>query len=354
MHNPLSTRHTGPGSLSAPSGRHFCSLFAGMATLLACLAPPAAQADDTTLAPSAALTCLTLPPGISAQPNYPAQLLERKSGGTLHVELLFTGPNKKPRFKVTSDETLDGFDQLSEVLQRHTEQYRLPCMSATDAPVTLRRDYVFDPLGPGKVMASAPVDAADAARQKQMACRTHIGGPDAKLPYPYLARLNGAEGKVMVRLRFTTPDKPPTVQVVVAASSPSLKQTAIQFSEGYRVPCLENGPLEMDQIFSFALVGNGRLLLRDAPLKTLLGAAKSYPKPAFFDLNKMACPFELRLTYKQPWGKNFVAELDQSSPERAALLDWLAGIVLNLNDQDSLAVLGDSFNVSVPCGSIDL
>lgn len=354
MPKPLNIRRNDLQLLSAPSTGLSGLLLAGMTTLLACLAPPAARANDTTLAPSATLTCLTLPPGAPPQPVYPVQLLERKNGGTLHVALLFTGPNKKPGFKVTGDETIEGFDQLAEVLQRHTEQYRLPCMSATDAPVTLRRDYVFDPLGPGKVMASAPVDATDAARRKQMACRTHIDGPDAKLRYPYLARLNAAEGKVLVRLRFTAPDSPPTVQIVAAPYSPSLRQTAIQFAQGYRVPCLENGPLELDQIFSFAIEGNGRLLLRDAPLKMLLGAAKSYPKPAFFDLTKMACPFELRITYKQPWGKNLVDELNQSNLERAPLMDWLSGIVLNLDEQDSLAVLGDRFNVSVPCGSIDL
>jgi hypothetical protein len=68
----------------------------------------------------------------------------------------------------------------------------------------------------------------------------------------------------------------------------------------------------------------------------------------------MACPFELRITYKQPWGKNLVDELNQSNPERAPLMDWLSGIVLNLDDEDGLAVLGDKFNVSIPCGNIDL
>lgn len=116
--------------LSAPSTCPSGLLLAGMTTLLACLAPPAALANDTTLAPSAALTCLTLPPGAPTQPVYPAQLLERKNGGTLHVELLFTSPNKKPGFKVKRDETIEGFDQLAEVLQRHTEQNGLPVRAA--------------------------------------------------------------------------------------------------------------------------------------------------------------------------------------------------------------------------------
>lgn len=340
--------------LSVPSIHRFRLLPVGMAMLLGCFAPPAVLANDTTLAPSAALACLTLPQDAPPQPGYPAQLLERKSGGTLQVELLFTGPDKKPVVKVTSHKTIEGFDQFTEVLVRHTEKYRLPCMGATDAPVTLRREYVFDPLGPDKVMASAPIDAADAARRKQMACLTHIDGPGAKVQYPRLARLNGAEGNLLVQLRFTAPDAPPTVQIVAAPRSPYLKNAAIQFSEGYRVPCLESGPLEIDHIFSFALEGSARLLLRDAPLQTLLDAAKSYPKPAFFDLNKMACPFDLRITYLQPWRKNRVAELNQSNPERKPLLDWLAGIVLNLDERESQAVLGDRFKVSVPCGSIDL
>jgi hypothetical protein len=120
------------------------------------------------------------------------------------------------------------------------------------------------------------------------------------------------------------------------------------------VPCLKNGPLELDQIFSFQIAGNSRYLLRDTTLMTLLASAKSYAKPAFFDLNKMSCPFELRIKYIQPWRKNYVAELNQSNPARAPLLNWLAGITLNLSEQQNLAVLGDQFNLEIPCGIIDL
>lgn len=352
MHHPF--RHYRPALRLLTTSNTQRLLFTGMAALLASLASPVALADEVRLAPSATLTCLTLPPGVPEQPTYPAELLERKEGGTLHVELTFTAPDKKPGFKLTGDKSFEGFDRLSELVQAHTDQYRLPCMSATGASVTMRQDYVFDPLGPGVVMASAPVDAADAARRKQVACRTHISGANAKPDYPATSATREEEGKVWVRMRFTAPDRPPTVKIVAATPHGTLRNAATNFSEGYRLPCLQNGPIEVDQIYSFGVEGSSRMLLRDMPLKTFLGAAKSYPKPAYFDLNSMACPFELRISYKQPWGKNHVAELDQSNPARAPLLNWLGGIVLSLTDKQGLAVMGDQFNVEIPCGTIDL
>jgi hypothetical protein len=218
----------------------------------------------------------------------------------------------------------------------------------------LRQDYVFDPLGPGVVMASAPVDAADAARRKQLACRTHIDGPRAKPAYPATSAARAEEGKILVRMRFTAPDRPPTVQIVAATPHRALRQAATNFSEGYRLPCLENGQLELDQVYAFVQEGSSRLLLRDMSLKTVLGAAKTYAKPAFFDLNKMGCPFELRISYYQPWIKNHVAELNQSNPARAPLLNWLAGMVLDLPEKQNLTVMSDKFNLEIPCGIIDL
>lgn len=34
--------------------------------------------------------------------------------------------------------------------------------------------------------------------------------------------------------------------------------------------------------------------------------------------------------------------------------NWLSGIKMNLSDEQSMAVLGDNFTLTIPCGTIDL
>jgi hypothetical protein len=81
-------------------------------------------------------------------------------------------------------------------------------------------------------MPSGPVDTADVARKQQLACRTHIDGPKAAPLYPADAYAKEAEGNVLVRMRFTAPDSPPTIQVIAATSFSALKQSASRFSKG--------------------------------------------------------------------------------------------------------------------------
>jgi hypothetical protein len=58
--------------------------------------------------------------------------------------------------------------------------------------------------------------------------------------------------------------------------------------------------------------------------------------------------------YLRPHLSNHVKELDSSRPERRPFLDWLSRVTLNLNEKTNTAVLGDTFTVHVPCGTLSL
>jgi hypothetical protein len=68
----------------------------------------------------------------------------------------------------------------------------------------------------------------------------------------------------------------------------------------------------------------------------------------------MACPFELKIGYRQPFMTNAVEEAEPTNPARKPFIDWLKQVRLNLSEDDSLGVLGDSFFLSVPCGKLDI
>jgi hypothetical protein len=68
----------------------------------------------------------------------------------------------------------------------------------------------------------------------------------------------------------------------------------------------------------------------------------------------MGCPFDLRLSYYRPHRRNVVSELENTNPARAAFMDWLSMVTLNLDSANNTAILGDQITVSVPCGKLDL
>ena len=73
-----------------------------------------------------------------------------------------------------------------------------------------------------------------------------------------------------------------------------------------------------------------------------------------FDFNTMNCPFEVTLAYRQPYRRNRVGQVGEPHPARQALLEWLAGLELNLPDTTLDAVWGDEVTLTVPCTKINL
>ncbi len=320
---------------------------AGFAALALAWVVPAHAQESTMLASSPAQECMTRG---TEPPEYPLELYERRDDATLNVELIFGGPDDAPRVVVKSDTAYDG--RFEAAVRKYVRQFRVPCMKAEDAPVRLRQVYVFTPNDGRKVAVSAPVDERAQERKAKLACITHV--LNIKAPsYSRNALLVDAQGPVIVNLRFVQPDAPPEVRILAAAHK-LLKQEIEDYSAGLRLPCLEGDTISLNRLYDFKLVGGERTVLRDTKLPQLLASARNLTAPVFFNFDTMGCPFDVRMTYFQPYLSNDVHELETSRPARQPFLDWLSGLTLNLDEKTNLRVVGKQMTIGVPCGSLDL
>ena len=315
---------------------------------LACCAAGSAVAQNTTLEPSSALQCLTR--GAAAAPTYPPDLLERKDGTTIEVELTFNAPDAAPKVKVLGDQARD--DRFEDAVRAHVRAFRVPCLRPDDRSVVLRQVYVFTPNDGRKVVSSEPVDERSKAHWAKLDCMSHVlkmKQPD----YPDDARRADSQGAVLVHLRFTKPDAPPEVRVLAAADK-FLRREVEAYTAGLRLPCLDGDEISINRTFLFEIVGGGRTVFKDTTLQQLLASARNLATPVYFDFGSMGCPFDVRLTYNQPYLPNGVGELLTANPARKPFLDWLTRLTLNLDEKTNLRVVGQQMNISVPCGSLDL
>jgi hypothetical protein len=244
-------------------------------------------------------------------------------------------------------------DRLDDAVTDFVEQYRVPCMQAANGAVILLQEYNFDGDGRSWVMASPTRDSADPQRAAQLSCIQHLV-PNSKPTYPRSSLRKGEEGTLIAKMHFTAADQPPGIEWVAPPPHRDLRIAVERYTAGFRMPCLRNGPVDAMRVYQFVINGGARTVLRDSTLIEFLATAKDLRTPAFFDLNTMSCPFDVRLSYYRPYTKNGIQQLDTLAPERASFLRWLAEVTLDFNPAQSLKVFGNSMIITVPCGKLDL
>ncbi len=325
---------------------------AGLLAGLAALAGSAhAQSPDVQLAPSRVVECLTPPTAQRGEPEYPFAPWKRGEGGRVLVEMVFGGPNLEPEVRVLENQ---GDDSLVKAVKTHVAAFRTPCAETADLPVRLRQEYVFMP-DKRKAVWTTPADAADPARRRLLGCMAAQDG--SKQPdYPTWARRAGLQGSLLAHLRFTAPDQPP--QVTTHAASRLMKDLAqhvvLPWAAKLRLPCIEGAAVEAVYTFSFRL-GDEVFGFRSLGFLQFLRAAKNLDQAgAAFDTTTMACPFDLRLQYRQPYYPSVVGEVGEPVPARQPLLAWLSTLELDLKPVQLDAVIGDIAKFTVPCVKIDL
>jgi hypothetical protein len=310
----------------------------------------AAGAQTVSLPLSRAIECLTPPASERGVPAYPAPELERRDGGTVRVELAFAGPEAAPRVRVLPPETFSG---LVDSVRSHVRQLRVPCMAAGGEPVRLLQEYVFRPDDGRPVFASQPVDEADAERERQLACLMRVSpGTQPEYPRP-MGRRDELQGSFLVQLRFDSPTAAPEVVFLAGPRAPHLRASVQAFVAGYRLPCLQGEPKSLNQAYVFKIERDTRRYLNDMQLMDFLRMARELP-PARFDFDTMGCPFDLRISHYQPFAVHDVRQVGESRTERSDFLRWIARIQLRLTDNQAQDLLATDFNLSVPCGRLDL
>ena len=308
----------------------------------------AAQATELTLSPSPAVRCLTPAMPERGAPEYPAREWKQGTPGRVLVELIFTTPDRRPEVKVLEH---GGSDDFVDAVRQHVNDLRVPCLEHADIPVRLRQEYLFRPTERG-ALSAAPVDTADAARQRMVACVVKAAPePD----YPLQALRQGVQGRLLVRMKFTGADQPPQVTVLARPASAVFTPAASAWAAKFRMPCHSGGPVTGEWLLLYRLKDATSYGFRELSLKQFVGAIRDIEtQRVFFDFNTMNCPFNVRLTYMQPYLRNGVREIEAREPARQPFLDWLSKASLKLTERNLDAVFGDSVVLTVPCGKIDL
>lgn len=323
---------------------------AGLCGLAGVAAPGLAPAQQTTLAPSAAVACLTPPPAERGQPEYPVMHYKSGTPGRVLASATFDETDWLPGPTIQIDQQ-EGGEEFVSAVQAHLRTLRVPCLPK-GGKATLQFDFVFNPNSP-RVFWKPPVDAADRQRQASLNCVIGVAGDD--LPaYPWRAREIGLQGRVWASLRYSAPDQPPEVKLHHRHAGRSLAPPVREWLANRRMPCHQGEPVDAEVTFVFRL-GDEVFGFKPMGLVQLMGSVKGIGKESLaLDTTAMGCPFDLKLTYRQPDAPNKLGQLGDYNPARQPLLDWLAGITLNLPPESLDSVYGDTADIHVPCVKINL
>lgn len=342
--------HQAMHSLKYPTSNFVLHVIFWVLALSCAMGTRGAHAQEYTLAPSAALSCLSRSAGASDKPAYPPEAYARKVRGLVKVTMVFNAPDQAPRVSV-DDENVN--EELVDSVQDYVKDYRLPCLRKGGPAITLRQEFLFEPNDGRKVMSTTPDDDDDTLRKSFIAC-IQTGEAKKALHYPAISESRAKQGNFLVNLTFSSPTEAPEVQWLAETYEPAMHDVILDYVKELRMPCLQKGPVNVSYYFRFMLEGGDSTVFKDMPLVKFLRAAKSFPRPAYFDMTSMACPFDLRITYRQPYVSNVVSELETTNANRKPLIDWLAKIALDIPERKANQLLGDTFTLSVPCGAIDL
>jgi hypothetical protein len=321
--------------------------------LAVCLAGSAQAAGSLGSPSSPAEQCLAPATADRVKPVYPAEMLEIKRDAVVRAAFTFTGPDSAPAVDI-DDKTGRDF---SDAVRRYARQLRVPCMHAGDPPVTLRQVFDFVPNDGRKVALSLPVDVDRMRRESVAPCGVQLTGKEIPFPeYPTRELRDRLEGNVVVRLHFFDAAAAPELTVLDDGGSHHFVDAVRPSVAALRMTCLGKEPIDLQVFYRFMVDGSAdRLVMRDLSLAQFIRAAKPVPAGSvYFDTTLMKCPFDVRLTFRQPWNPNRIDELDEDVESRRAFLEWLSTLEFRMPPRDANKVLGQSLVVRVPCARIDL
>jgi hypothetical protein len=319
--------------------------------LLSCAAGAPAWAEPTVSSePPAPQRCLTAEPGKAGIPEYPFDQLKREEQGRVQAELVFTLPTARPEVIVISSQ---GSTAFVDAVKDHARHLRVPCLRPDEGPARLRLDFVFRP-DDRKVVGSMPTTEEQRRRDAIVQCLVHNSGKKQP-PYPFQALRQQIAGRVVAVLRFITADGPPEVHLHARPYAAVLRQSLEEWSQGYRMPCLQGEPVQVTVKFVFKFEGDREYGMRNITLLQFMGSVRDIRKQhVAFDTHTMSCPFDLHVAHYQPQSENIVGQLGDYNAARQPLIDWLRAAELGLPARQLDAVFADRFTLHVPCVRFDL
>jgi hypothetical protein len=316
--------------------------------LLAGAAP--AWAQLTTLAPSAAVACLTPAADQRGVPEYPPMQLKAGTPGRVVASVTFKGTDWSPGPTI-SIEKQEGAEAFVEAVKTHLRTLRVPCLPR-DGQATLTFDFVFNPQSQ-RVYWNEPVDAADDGRRTLLKCAKNPNDEE-KPSYPEVAQREMRQGRIWAEVRFDSADQPPQFKLFHRPSATPLAISVERWLKSRRLPCFQGEPLNAHIQFTFLIEGSV-FGFKPLGLMQYMAFVKDIQSQRIaFDTHNMGCPFELRLRYLQPERANLVGEVGERHPARQPLLEWLATTTLSARGQTLDSLYADTADIMVPCVKIDI
>jgi hypothetical protein len=299
--------------------------------------------------PSPALGCLSVADGAPREPEFPFDQYKAGQAGRVVAAVTLPGGLFGNRIEILLSE---GDPAFVAATRSYLQALKAPCLKRGET-ATLKYDFVFQ-RDRRQVVWSLPSDALEEAQKPLATCVRHEKAGSTP-EYPQRARRDWIAGRVLGLLRFTSADGPPSVELLHRPSAKVFDAAILDWAAGLRMPCHPGGTVTVSQTYNFRFEGDHAFGFKALTLTQLLASGKGMRKRELaLDTTAMGCPFQLKLTYYQPLRRNDIGEVGQPNPERRPLLELLAGLELDLNEELNDSVYADTAEVDVPCVKINL
>ena len=314
---------------------------AGLSAVQAQTMLPDAAGED-------ALKCLQKERSAPRFPKRDAGLVE--STLFMRVQLQFTAPDQPPQVTILSNTATE---YMQDQVLHFVGGYRLPCLKAEQPAIKATQEFVFYPYAEpdGKPLRLLSGTEAD----EQFCIKT----PRRRFDMRY-SELDEGVMKVFLQADFKG-DGEQAPEVTVRYSSGTARVTAelVEYMKQYRMPCRKAGDArnQVGQHFLVAMNDSkpAKFGAKEFPLQSFLSSMSGLDKaPVYFDFDSMACPFQVKWTSMRPVLANEARVIGKRDPRRAEFLAWLAGLELKLESKVLRELLGESLQVSIPCGKLEL
>lgn len=296
------------------------------------------------------LTCLQMPVQ-AALSNL------QDSAGFIRAQLTFTQADAAPTVVWLAPDSVT--PEVKQAALAQFAVYRLPCLKGPPVRAVQEAQYqqglgwLWPPVRPVATVASP-----------QSACLQQ----PASMTLPQAPVFSEGFVRVIAETRFDDAHpEAPDATVVLLNSRGDRKipkwfgQQVRNFVARDRLPCRQVGEpvraFRTEFTFFVDVSPAPEVKLASLSLTDLLNKVPGRKDMrAFFDLDSMSCPFQLRLTHWQPAWPNEVREVEAtaSAPNlnRRELMAWLAELDVDSAPHEPLELVGKSRVIDVPCGRL--
>ncbi|MBV8037439.1 hypothetical protein [Roseateles sp.] len=263
----------------------------------------------------------------------------------VRLRLLFERADRPPVVEVLASTASAG---IRDVVLAHVTGYRLPCLETR--PLAAVQEFQF---APDLMPQGGPLQVVSGPATADRKCLTY----PKELGYTAEPRVLD---RALLALTFSgDATAKPEVVVLGTNGDASFVKAMLKNGKEWGQPCRKAGdwPLREEAIYLARMAGThyAQFKKKRVSLSEFLGYMKDASAArVFFDLDTMQCPFALRWTLHESWGRNRVLEAEGDNPNRALLVEWMRGLHSGLQPDMMNRLIGESLLVDVPCGQLDL